>query len=40
VALEGFDGFVDTQLTDVNALIGTAGCKTCIGLPVNIQCGG
>jgi hypothetical protein len=38
VALEGLDGFVDTQLTDVNALISTAGCKARVGLPVDIQC--
>jgi hypothetical protein len=38
VALEGFDGFVNTQLADMDTLVSTAGGKACVGLPVNIQC--
>lgn len=38
MALERFDGFVNTQLTDVDTLVSAAGGKAGVGLPVNIQC--
>ena len=37
VTLECLDRLVSVQLTDMDALVGRAGSKGCIALPVNIQ---